>query len=108
MASILILDTRATSSGRLLASILRKHGYYVLLFRDAVEALTVEPPQRLDFMIIDIATPDIDGCRFLVQVRLGVPRPRLLLRATAGVEAEARALAHAFGASFIAKPAAPE
>lgn len=108
MASILILDTRASSSGRFLASILRKHGYHVLHFGEADDALSVVRVERPDLMIIDIATPDIDGCRFLMQVRLGVPRPRMLLRATADVEAEARALAHAFGASFVVKPATPE
>lgn len=108
MASILILDTLSSTSGRFLASILRKHGHHLLHCRDADEALSVVRLERPDLMIVDIATPDIDGCRFLMQVRLGLPRPRMLLRAAGEVEAEARALAHAFGASFIVKPATPE
>ena len=58
MANILILDTRASSSGRFLASILRKHGYHVLHFSEADEALSVVRVERPDLMIIDIATPE--------------------------------------------------
>src|SRR2546429_8092249 len=52
----------------------------------------------------------MDGCRFVVQMRCEprLPQPRVLMRAVASVEAEARALAHAFGASFVIKPTNPE
>jgi diguanylate cyclase (GGDEF)-like protein len=105
MANILILDAR--SSGRhLVASTLRKQGHCVAHVGDADEALRLAQLERPDLLIIDIATPDIDGCRFVMQARcqLGMPRPRVLVRAAASMEAEARALAHAFGASFVVKP----
>src|SRR5215472_5815498 len=106
MANILILDAHS-SSRHFVASALRKHGHAVMHTATADEALRLVRLERPDLLIIDIDTPDIDGCRFVMQTRcqLGVPRPRLLMRAAAGHEAEARALAHAFGASFVVKPA---
>src|SRR5205807_8158005 len=74
------------------------------------EALTLVRQECPDLLIVDIAAPDMDGCRFVVQMRCEprLPQPRVLMRAVAGVEAEARALAHAFGASFVVKPTNPE
>jgi diguanylate cyclase (GGDEF)-like protein len=109
MASILVLDAKA-SSRHFAASLLRKHGHRVRDVGDADEALTLVRLERPDLLITDIATPDTDGCRLVLQTRcqLGVPRPRVLLRAAASAEGEARALAHAFGASFVVKPTNPE
>jgi diguanylate cyclase (GGDEF)-like protein len=105
MANILILDTQS-SSRHFLASGLRKHGHAVVDVGDADEALRLVRLERPDLLIIDIAAPDIDGCRSVMRTRcqLGASRPRVLMRAAASVEAEARALAHAFGASFVVKP----
>jgi diguanylate cyclase (GGDEF)-like protein len=105
MANILIFETHS-SSRRFAASSLRKHGHCVLHVGDADEALRLARLERPDLMIIDIATPDVDGCQFVMRThcQLGTPRPRMLMRAAASVETEARALAHAFGASFIVKP----
>lgn len=106
MASIVNLDAHS-SSRRFVASSLEKHGHRVLSAGDREEALRLVQAERPDLLMIDLATPDIDGCRLMLRARCqrGVPRPRLLMRAAAGVEAEARALAHALGASFIVKPA---
>lgn len=109
MANVLILDPK--SSGRhVVASSLRKHGHAVVQVGDAEEALRLVRLNRPDLLVVDIAAPDIDGCRFALQTRcrLGVPRPRVLMRAAASLEAEARALAYAFGASFVVKPTDPE
>jgi diguanylate cyclase (GGDEF)-like protein len=105
MANILIFEAHS-GSRRLVAASLRKHGHCVLHAGDADEALRLTRLERPDLLIVDIATPDVDGCTFVMRTRcqLGVPRPRMLLRASASVEAEARALAHAFGASFVVKP----
>jgi len=109
MANILILDAHS-SSRHLVASALRKHGHAVMHVAQADEALRLVRLERPDLLVIDIATPDIDGCRFVIQARCqtGLPRPRVLMRAAASHEAEARALAHAFGASFVVKPADSE
>ena len=105
MAKILILDAHS-SSRHSAASALRKHGHAVMHVGGADEALRLVRLERPDLLIIDVATPDIEGCRFVMQARcqLGVPRPRVLMRAAADHEAEARALAHAFGTAFVVKP----
>ena len=105
MANILIFDAHS-GSRRFIAASLRKHEHRVTHVGDAEEALRLARLERPDLLIIDISTPDIDGCRFVMRTRcqLGVPRPRVLMRAAASVEAEARALAHAFGASFVVRP----
>ena len=105
MSNILILDAHS-GSRQFVASTLRKHGHCVVHVGDADEALKLARVERPELLIIDIATPDVDGCRFAMRTRcqLGAPRPRVLMRAAASLEAEARALAHAFGASFVVKP----
>jgi diguanylate cyclase (GGDEF)-like protein len=109
MANILVFDTNSVSR-RFVVAQLRNHGNSVRDVGDAAEALTLVREECPDLMIVDIAAPDMDGCRFVVQMRCepGLPQPRVLMRAVAGVEAEARALAHAFGASFVVKPTNPE
>jgi diguanylate cyclase (GGDEF)-like protein len=109
MARVLIFDPQ--SSGRhVVASSLRKAGHSVVQVGDADEALRLVRLDRPDLLVVDVAAPDIHGCRFAMQTRcqLGVTRPRVLMRAAASVEAEARALAYAFGASFVTKPTDPE
>ncbi|TLY62529.1 MAG: response regulator, partial [Gammaproteobacteria bacterium] len=109
MANILVLDTKSVSR-RFVVALLRNHGHTVREVGAAAEALTLVREECPDLLIVDIAAPDMDGCRFVVQMRCEprLPQPRVLMRAVAGVEAEARALAHAFGASFVVKPTNPE
>ena len=109
MTNILVFDANSVSR-RFVAALLRNRGNCVRDVGDAAEALTLVRLERPDLMIIDIATPDIDGCKFVVQMRCdpNLPQPRVLMRAVASVEAEARALARAFGASFVIKPTTPE
>jgi len=109
MANILVFDANSVSR-RMVAALLRNHGNCVRDVGDAAQALTLVRQERLDLMIIDIATPDIDGCKFVVRMRCdpSLPQPRVLLRAGASVEAEGRALAHALGVSFVIKPTNPE
>jgi diguanylate cyclase (GGDEF)-like protein len=105
MANILILDAQP-SSRHFVTAALRKHGHAAVHVADAGEALRLVRSERPDLLFIDIAAADIEGCRFVMQARcqLGAARPRVLMRAPASHEAEARALAHAFGASFVVKP----
>src|SRR5256884_1147546 len=109
MANILVLDTKSVSR-RFVVALLRNHGHAVREVGETSEALTLAREQGPDLLIVDIAAPDRDGCRFVVQMRCEprLPQPRVLMRAVAGVEAEARALAHAFGAAFVIKPTNPE
>lgn len=109
MPDLLVFDANPVSR-RYLAALLRNHGNSVRDCGDAAEALAQLRPRCPDLMIIDTTAPDMDGCRFVVQLRCDptLPQPRVLMRASAAVEAEARALAHAFGASFVVKPTNPE
>ena len=109
MANILVFDANSASR-RLVAALLRNHGNCVRDVGDADEALTLVRRECPDLMIIDITAPDIDGCKFVVRMRCepSLPQPRVLMRAVASVEAEVRALAHAFGASFVIKATNPE
>src|SRR5213082_3770897 len=101
MSSILIFDVNSASR-RLVAALLRNHGNRVRDVGDADEALRLVRLERPDLMIMDLATPDVDGCKLVVRMRCdpSLPQPRVLVRAVAGVEVEARALAHVFGAAF--------
>jgi diguanylate cyclase (GGDEF)-like protein len=109
MANVLIFDAHS-SNHRFVAAILRKQGHRVLHVSDADQALMLVRLERPDLLIIEIAALDIDGCKFVMRTRcqLGMPRPRVLMRADASVEAEARAMAHAFGASFVVNPTTTE
>src|SRR3977135_1484876 len=109
MANILVFDANPVSR-RLVTALLRNHGNCVREVGDADEALRLVRLERSDLMIIDIATPDTDGCKFVVRMRCDprLPQPRVLLRAGGSVEDAARALTHAFGASFVIKPTNPE
>ena len=109
MSSILIFDVNSASR-RLVAALLRNHGNRVRDVGDADEALRLVRLERPDLMIMDLATPDIDGCKLVVRMRCdpSLPQPRVLVRAVANVEVEARALAQVFGGAFVIKPTNPE
>lgn len=109
MANVLIVDA-APINRRFVASQLRGHGHRVLETSDPEEALKLVRTERPDLILVDILMPGMDGCQLILAVRSdrGLVQPRVLLRAAANVEAETRALAHAFGAAFVVKPANPE
>src|SRR5258705_11797709 len=105
MTSILVFDANSVSR-RFVAALLRNHGNCVRDVGDADEALRLVRLEQPDLMIVDIPTPDFDGCKLVVRMRgdPSLPQPRGLMRAGASGEAEARARAHAFSASFVIKP----
>ena len=109
MAAILIVD-RIPANRRFAASLLQGRGHRVLEASDGAEAIELARLERPDLVLVDILTPGMDGCQFILELRSepGLAQPRLLLRTTANSEAEARALAHAFGATFVVKPTNPE
>ncbi|HUN25681.1 MAG TPA: diguanylate cyclase [Steroidobacteraceae bacterium] len=105
MANILLFD-RNPINRRFLWQLLQAHGHSVAQSGDAEQAsklARLEPP---DLMMVDMAAADVEGCRFAVELRCDpqLAQPRLLICALASVEPEARALAHAMGASFVVKP----
>src|SRR2546430_3261164 len=109
MANILVFDVNSASR-RLIAALLRSHGNCVRDVGDGDEALRLVRIERPDLMIMDVAAPDLDECNLAVRMRCApsLPQPRILVRAVASVEVEARSLAHVFGAAFVIKPTNPE
>jgi diguanylate cyclase (GGDEF)-like protein len=109
MANILVVD-EARTNRRFVASLLRNRGHQVREASDAQEALGLIRSERPDLVLVDILVPGMDGCQFILAMRSNpdLVQPRVLLRSAANVEAETRALAHAFGAAFVVKPANPE
>ena len=93
MANILILDSQ--SSGRhVVASSLRKHGHTVAQVGDADEALRLVRLDRPDLLVVDIAAPDIDGCRFAMQIRCQLGEHAQPLFQRGRFAAQAALLAH--------------
>ena len=109
MATILVVDDRPINR-RFLATLLEERGHRVLHASDDEEALKVVKAENPDVAIIEILTSSMDACRFAaaLDAEPGTVRPRLVFRAPVYVEAEARYMAKAFGASFLARPANPE
>src|SRR2546430_17460489 len=105
MANILVFDVNSASR-RLIAALLRNHGNCVRDVGDADEALRLGRLERPDLMIMDVAAPDIDGCKPAVRMRCdpSLPQPRILVRAGASGEVAERSLAHVFGAAVLVKP----
>lgn len=109
MAAILIVEDGPVDR-RFLATLLQGHGHRVLDASDGEEALEIVRTGKPDLVLIDVLTPSIDGCQFFMKLRaeLGLVPPRVVFRAATHVEAEARVLADALGAFFVAKPVNPE
>ncbi len=109
MATILIIEERPVNR-RFLVTLLQDHGHRLLEAEDGTEGLKIVRAEKPDLVLIDILTPNVDGCQFVLNLRSepSLAQPRVVFRAAAYIEAEARVLANAFGASFVAKPASPE
>ena len=109
MATILIVEDRPINR-RFVASFLEARGHRVLGASDGEAALRIVRAERPDLVIIDILTSVMDGCQFVVTLRSDpeLVQPRVVFRSAGYIEVEAEALANAFGASFVAKPAGPQ
>lgn len=109
MATILIVEDRPINR-RFVGSFLEDRGHRVLGASDGEAALRIVRAETPDLVVIDILTSGMDGCQFVVTLRSDpeLVQPRVVFRSAAYIEVEAEALANAFGASFVAKPAGPE
>ena len=109
MATILVVEDRPINR-RFLVTLLEERGHRLLQASDGEEALQVARAENPDVVIMEILTPSVDACQFAA--RLGAEpamvQPRLVFRAPNYIEAEARAVANAFGAFFLIRPANPE
>ena len=108
MATILIVE-EGPINRYFVVALLREHGHRVLEASNGDEALNVLRVEKPDLMIIDILMSNTDVCPLVLELRSEpeLDPPRVLLRATVHVEAEARALAGAIRARFVPKSASP-
>jgi len=109
-ATILIVDGQTIHHGPL-ATLLGLHGYRVLAASGGEEALEIIRDENPDLVLADVLLPDMDGFQFVTRLRAETdsPQPRVVFRAVAPIEDEARELARDCGASqFVPKAAEPE
>lgn len=109
MADILIIEDSPINRS-FLRTLLQGHGHRVWDSSDDEEALGIIRAGKPDVVFIDVLAPGFDGCEFVTKMRAdpGPVPPRVVFRAAACIETEARTLANAFGAFFVAKPVNPE
>src|SRR5258706_1027987 len=109
MSNILIVEGRPVNR-RFLASLLQDRGHRSLEAGDGEEALKIVRAEKPDLVFIDVLTAGMDACQFVLNLRSEpkLPQPQGVFRAAAYIEAEASALANAFHAFFVAKPADPD
>src|SRR2546425_3118107 len=109
MATILVVEERPVNR-RFVVTLLQDRGHRLLEAADSEGALRIVRTEKPDLVLVDVLAPSMDGCQFALARRSGPDwvRPRGLFGAAAYTEAEAHALASAFGAFFVAKPADPE
>jgi diguanylate cyclase (GGDEF)-like protein len=109
MAAILIVEDGPVNR-HFLATLLQGHGHCVLDASSGEEALEIVRRNKPDLVIVDLMSPSVDGCQFVMKLRgePGLGPPQVVLRAATYVEAEARLLADTLGAFLLPKPADPE
>jgi diguanylate cyclase (GGDEF)-like protein len=109
VSKILIVEDKPDNR-RFLANLLQDRGHHSLEASDGEEALKIVRAERPDLVFIDVLTAGMDGCQFVLNLRSEpkVAQPQVVFRAAAHIEAEASALASAFHAFFVAKPADPD
>jgi diguanylate cyclase (GGDEF)-like protein len=109
VSKILIVEDRPVNR-RFLASLFEDRGHRSLEACDGEEALQIVRAESPDLVLIDVLSAGMDGCQFVLNLRSEpkVAQPQVVFRAAAHIEAEASALANAFHAFFVAKPADPD
>ncbi len=109
MARILIVDAGAVNR-RFVATLLRNRGHRASEASNRAEVLQAVRAETPDLALVDVALAGLDGIQLVLDLRreCGLSAQRVVLRAAADLEAEARALADTLGAEFVAKPANPD
>jgi|SRR5882672_4251319 len=110
VATVLIVDGQAIHHDSL-TTLLDHDGFRVLTALSGEEALSIVRAEKPELVLADALLPDMDGFQFVTRLRAetDAAQPRVVFRAAAHIEAEARALARNCGAShFVTKSAEPE
>jgi signal transduction histidine kinase len=109
MATILILDDRATNREFLL-TLLGYTGHTLLEATDAETALAIIRTARPDLVIADVLMPEIDGFEFVRRIRgePAIAHTRVIFYTATYMESETRALAATLGiVHLLTKPSEP-
>ena len=82
MAKILVIDD-ARSIRSLLASLLRRNGYQVMLAENGAEGLELFRQEQPDVIVLDLNMPGMDGLTVLQHVRrVSLDQPVIMLTGT--------------------------
>ena len=82
MAKILVIDD-ARSIRSLLASLLRRKGYQVMLAENGAEGLELFRQEQPDVIVLDLKMPGMDGLTVLQHVRrVSLDQPVIMLTGT--------------------------
>lgn len=103
-AALLLVDDEPSVLGAL-RRLFRMHGYQVRQALSGAEGLALLREQPADLVISDMRMPEMDGARFLEQVRHGWPdTSRILLTGYADVSSTIAAINRGEVHRYIAKP----
>jgi CheY-like chemotaxis protein len=106
--TILLADDEEVVS-RLGETILRRHGYRVLMAADGVEAVDVyrRQPQDIDLVILDLSMPRLSGPETLRELRQINPAVHVLISSGYSSDENLRAVEREGVMGFVAKPYRP-
>lgn len=102
--TVLCVDDEANILNAL-RRLLRPHGYHVLTAGSGAEALTMLGERPVDLVLSDMRMPEMDGARFLEQVKARWPEvARILLTGYADLNSTVAAINKAEIYRYISKP----
>jgi diguanylate cyclase (GGDEF)-like protein len=107
MATILVVEERPINR-RFVVTLLQERGHRVLQAAEGAEALELARAESPDIVIIEILGRSMDAWHFASRLEAEAFQPRLVFRGPVHIEPEAREIARAFGARFLAQPSNPE
>jgi PAS domain S-box-containing protein len=106
--TILLADDEEVVS-RLGETILRRHGYRVLMAADGAEAVEIyrRQPHTIDLVILDLSMPRLSGSETLRELRQINPGVRVLISSGYSSDENLRAVEREGVLGFVAKPYRP-
>jgi PAS domain S-box-containing protein len=106
--TILLADDEEVVS-RLGETILRRHGYRVLMAGDGVEAVEIyrRQPHTIDLVVLDLSMPRLSGPETLRELRQINPGVRVLISSGYSSDENLRAVEREGVLGFVAKPYRP-
>ena len=102
--TLLFVDDEASILSSL-RRLFRQHGYNILIAESGAQGLEILEKEAVDLVVSDMRMPEMDGAKFLEQVRLHWPHVvRILLTGYADVTSTIDAINRGEIYRYIAKP----